>query len=145
MKRITNRMLEQAHDYMSQWIDSENWTDLNVMLDHAGATMLASYHLVSAGAIDSKRIKKHGAEFYPETALESELIIEELAKRFRKSSKKAQSREYNQTFKDCFIADCQDCGHVSFLADGNETLYPETKAKCWSCGSTNIKTKHGLK
>ena len=143
--RITNEMLELAHEYMEQWIDSENWSDLQVALQHEGDTMYAAELLVSSGAISSKRIKQYGAESYADTAYESERVIEELARRFRKGTQKQRRNHVNRTFKDCFIASCNDCNHVSFLADGNEELYPEVKTECWECGSKNIETKRGLK
>lgn len=142
--RVTNEMVEQAHEYMEQWIDHENWTDLNVALNHEGDTIYAAYLLVSAGAINSKSIKKFGAEFYPDTAYECERIIEELARRFEKGTSGQQLKHVKRTFKNCFVASCNECNHVSFLADGNEQLYPETKTECWECQSTNIETKVGL-
>lgn len=142
--RITNEMVEDAHEYMSQWIDQGNWTDINVALDHEGDTIYAAYLLVSAGAINSKSIKQFGAEMYPETAYECEKTIEELARRFKRGTNRQQLKHVKRTFKNCFVASCNDCNCVSFLADGNEELYPEVKTECWQCHSTNIETKVGI-
>lgn len=142
--RITAEKVEQAHEYMRMWIDQENWTDLNVALDHEGDTIYAAHLLVSAGAINSRAIKKFGAEFHDETAYESELIVEELARRFRKGTDRQQYNHVKQTFKNCFIASCNECNRVSFLADGDEELYEKVKTECWECGSENIKTRRGI-
>lgn len=130
-------LIDKAHEYMKQWIDSENWCDLSVMLEHQGDTILAAYTLCNAGAIDSTRCV--------DEAKEIEKFIEKLARGFRKLPKKKQSKQYHETFKTCFIADCQDCNHVSFVDDGNEELYESLKTECWQCKSTNIETKRGLK
>lgn len=142
---LSNEQIEMAHEYMLQWVDNENWTDLNVCLNHTGDTIYAAYLLVNSGAINSSAIREFGAENYKETALESEIIIEELAKRFNRGSKKVQLKHINTNFKNCYIFTCKDCNHVSFVADGNETLYPELKTECWSCHSKNIKTKKSAK
>lgn len=143
--RITDEKLEQAHEYMQQWIDTENWTDLAVALEYEGDIIYAAELLVSAGAINSKNIKKHGAELYEDTAYESELVIEELARRFRKGTAKQRHNHIARTFKNCFVASCNDCNNVSFVPEGNEELYPELKTECWACHSENIETKRGIK
>lgn len=137
MKRLTEKMIEAAHEYMQQWVQEENWDDLAVMLME-GDTEMAAHHMCGTGAINSKNIKKYGAESYPEIAYECERTIETLSKRFRKLSRKAQSKRYDEVFKDCLIASCRDCNHVSFVHSGNEKLYPEVKEACWECDSVNI-------
>lgn len=138
--RITQDKLENAVEYMKNWIDSENWSDLNVCLNHQGDDLYAAELLVSSGAIDSKTQKQYGEL----GNYENELVIETLAKQFRKMSRKKQSKHIENTFKTCFIASCEDCNHVSFVDDGNEDLYPELKTECWECKSKNIKTRRGL-
>lgn len=145
MKRLTSKRIDMAYEYMRQWVDQENWTDINVALEHEGDVIYAAYLLVSAGAINSANIKKYGAETFEDTAYEAERVIETLAKGFRKSTIKQQNNHINRTFKNTFISSCNDCNNVSFLADGNEELYPELKTQCWSCKSCNIETKVGIK
>lgn len=143
--RITQEKIEQAHEYMRMWIDQERWTDLNAALDHFGDTIYAAELLVSSGAINSENIKKYGAEFYKNTAYETELVIEALAKRFRKGTRRSQIAHITKTFKDCLIVSCDACNCVSFVPDKNEELYPELKEKCWECESKNIDVKRGIK
>lgn len=142
MKRITSSQLENAHEYMKQWIDSESWSDLSVALEHEGDTLYAADLLVNAGAIGSENLKR--SESMCADAYECERTIEELARRFRKGTQRQQLNHVKRTFKDCFISECHDCNHVSFVADQNEDLYPELKTECWECGSTNIETKRGI-
>lgn len=133
MKRVklTEELINEAHNYMEQWVDSDQWSDLAVILNE-GDTELAADHLVSAGAIDSKLCY--------EWAQKIEKVIERLAKDFRKLSYKKQQERYDSVFKNTFVASCHDCNHVSFVNDGNETIYPEVKEKCWECSSKNIET-----
>lgn len=145
LKRISKEQIEQAHEYMRMWIDSDRWTDINACLDHYGDTIYAAELLVSSGAINSENIKKYGAKFRQENAYESEVIIETLAKRFRAGSRTIQLKHIQNTFKKCLIVSCDDCNEVSFVPDGNERLYPELENKCWSCESKNIEVKRSLK
>lgn len=141
--KLTDEKIEQAMKYMEMWRHQEEWTDINAALDN-GDDLYAAYLLCNSGAIDSNNIKKNGAEFFKETAHETELIIEELNRRYNKLSSKKQSKHVTELFKNCFISDCKKCNHVSFLDSGNEELYPEVKTVCWNCKSKNIETGYGI-
>lgn len=129
MKRITQDMYEQAHEYMQGWVQEEKWDDLAVMLME-GDTELAAHHLVESGGIDSKNCY--------EDAKELEQAIELMAKRFRKLGNRARGNRYDSVFKGCLVASCNECNAVSFVHSGNEDLYLEVKTNCFECQSTNI-------
>lgn len=116
---------EDVHDYLGQWRDEENWTDLNVALDN-GDTVYAAHLMVSAGVIDDKT--------------EIERMVLEVAQEFRRLSHDEQMKHIDETFKGCFVASCNVCNANSFVDCGNETLYPELRTECWECGSKNIET-----
>lgn len=131
--RITSEMFEDAHDYMKQhWTnDPDVWDDFTA-IEVYGDTELLAHYLVQAGAINSKLCY--------EDAKPVEKIVEELARRFRKLSKKARDKRIDKAFENCFISSCNDCNAVQFLYDGNEQLYSEVKTECWECSSNNIET-----
>jgi hypothetical protein len=140
--RPTPLQIEEAHEYMRNWIETESWSELQVCLDHEGDTMYAAELLCSAGAINSADLETAGAMC--EDAAACERTIEALAREFRAMPPAQQLKHICNTFKDCFIACCDDCNNVSYIADGNEEIYPEVKSWCWECGSKNIRTKRGI-
>jgi len=141
MKPLTNEDYEEVNSYMHRWEEHDNWSDFNVMLSFTVIaqifTEMCADSLVCAGAI-------HPDNCY-EDAKDVEKIVVRLANKWRRRSNKERDLWIGRVFKDCFIVACQDCNHASFLSDGNEELYPETKIKCTECNSTNIETRRGIK
>lgn len=128
---------EDALEYMRQWINEETWDDIAIMYN-SGDVELMAHALVEAGAINSNQCYEHvkGIERY----------IERLAKAFRSLSDKDQHKRYEELLeellKDVITINCKDCNHVSFVADHNETIYPELLESCWECESDNIEIKY---
>ncbi len=52
MKNQDVELIEEIHTYLTQWVDQEGYSDVNLMLDK-GLTDLAAYTLLHAGAINS--------------------------------------------------------------------------------------------
>lgn len=129
MKNIQD---EEIFEYLSQWVQEDYWCDLAIMIEE-GDLELAAESLLGSGAIDSKQ------DFLDPNCAVIEKEIEKLGRKFRKLSKKEQSKRYNAVFKGTHLFECEDCNHVSFVKYGNEELYKDELTECWSCGSKNVK------
>lgn len=123
--------------YMEQWRNEEQWDDFNIILDRAyidiNQLRFACSFLLETGAIDSKHCY---AQFQT-----VECSIEKLAAQFRSLPKVERDGIAERTFHGVKTFSCTDerCNHVSFVSDGNETLYAEELEKCWSCGGPVVK------
>lgn len=135
MKNKLRNSQEDILNYMSNWINEEEWDDMQCMANAASvgcpdALEHMANHLMNTGAIDSEMC-------YPE-AKTLEQDVELLAKRFGKISKKRKDIVFNRIFDDVLFISCDKCNHCSFVADGNETLYPELLTECWSCHKPGV-------
>lgn len=126
-------------EYMSQWIDRESWDDMQCMANAASvgcpnAIKYMARHLMSTGCIDSENC------YVQAKTLEQD--VELLAKQYRGLSKKAKNLVYDRIFTGVLFISCYQCNHHSFVADGNERLYPELLTQCWHCNnSTTLEVK----
>ena len=132
--KMSQEFRKEIYDYIAQWKQEESWTDYNQI--HMMADLVpdgleyACDYMVNSGAIEPEH------SFNPE--IETAIVV--LSERFKKYSKKRKNLIFERLFDGCFVASCNDCNHCSFLSDGNEDLYPETKTECWECKSTDIET-----
>ena len=125
-KRKVTVDIEDVHQYLMYWYDSETFRDFNIMMDE-GQTDLAAYHIWSSGALD-------GSDPCP---ARDEAI--RLAKRFDKLSRKSQDKVYDETFKDARIHECADCNSHEFVDRWNRDLYPDKEFEtCGQCQSKAV-------
>jgi predicted Zn-ribbon and HTH transcriptional regulator len=143
MKNRLQNDTQEIIEYMSNWIDTEDWDDMQCMVNAAivgcpDALEHMADHLIGTGAIDSR--------YCYEYARTLEQDVELLAKRFSKLSKKRRDLCFDRIFDEVLFISCEDCNHCSFVHDRNEELYPEVMKKCWSCESENIEVnRHAAK
>ena len=117
-------------DYIENWRHTEEWTNLNVALDH-GDLLYSCELMASTGVITAS------------TPVERAIL--RVAKLFRKMDDHEQQKYVEKLYSECFISSCNDCNSVQFLDCGNEEIYPEVKTECWCCKSKNIETGRGVK
>ena len=135
MKNRLQNDVDEIIGYMSNWINQEDWDDMQCMANAAivGCPDALEYmadHLMGTGAIDSRHCYEYARTL--------EQDVELLAKRFRKLSKKRKKLCFDRIFDEVLFISCNECNHCSFVHDGNETIYPEVMQKCWSCGDKDI-------
>lgn len=133
-KRIKNEV-DDIIGYIDNWVNKEDWDALQCILNAAivgcpDALEYAADYICNTGAIDSKSCYEYARTL--------EQDIELLAARYRKLSKKRKDLVYDRVFDEVLMVDCQDCNHVCFVHDGNETIYPEVRHNCWQCKSENL-------
>lgn len=122
-----------AYKYMKLWVESEGFTDFQIMYD-SGDVELYADALVSAGAIDSKRCFK--------TCAAIERRIEKWAKTFRSLPQDTQDKRLEDAFKGTIVVSCESCNHVQFPLSCDYQMYEdELKKSCWDCNSNNIKIR----
>lgn len=135
MKNRLQNSQEDILSYMENWIDKEDWSDLQIMANAASVGCpdamehMANY-LLGTGAIDSTRCRKESK------TLEQDMEL--LAKRYDKFSKKRKKLVFDRIFDNVLFIRCDKCNHVSFVADDNEKLYPEVLKNCWSCNKSGV-------
>lgn len=128
--KTTLEKIEEAHEYMKQWVREEGFDDLGIMY-WAGDTELLAHSLVEAGAIDSQNC-------YPEFK-DIEEFIESLSDKFRKLTQESKSKRIHEAFKNTVTIQCTHCHHVQFPDESNFKLYEdELRKACWECGSKKI-------
>jgi hypothetical protein len=135
MKNRIQNSQEEILSYMSNWINQEDWCDMQCMANAASvgcpdALGYMANHLIGTGAIDSTRCYENSKTL--------EQDVELLAKRFGKISKKRQKLAWNRIFDNVLFISCDKCNHCSFVADDNERLYPEVLKQCWSCKKSGV-------
>jgi hypothetical protein len=129
---MSPEMLQDVELYLRQWIDPNGLCDLEVMLNDGDLEMAAS-ELVGAGLLNLDQCH---------SSVEGIVLVAlELASKFHDLTLAEQMQRYKKTFSGCFIAECQDCDHVSFLVGEFENAYPDFKVKCRACDSLKIKAK----
>lgn len=107
-KRKVTVDIEDVHQYLMYWYDSETFRDFNIMMDE-GQTELAAYHIWNSGALD-------GSDPCP---ARDEAI--RLAKRFDRLSRRSQDKVYDDTFKGARIHECTTATLMSLWIAGTVT------------------------
>lgn len=102
----TKISIEEIHDYIKLWYDSERWTDFNMAFD-SGYTELACKMLQDAGAIDSNMC-------YDE-AKPTEKAIERLLKKY---TKKQHKKDLKAVFDNAEVYVNPNSNEHAFIKNG---------------------------
>lgn len=90
--------IEDIHEYLKIWYDTEGWSDFNMAWD-SGYTDYAAWLIFNAGAING-RDEDYEIDSFQHSA---QTIEKAIIRRMKKYTKKQRDKEVNECFKDAVV------------------------------------------